>query len=69
MCHDIISHFLPLAAGFLLTARSLTGSDLNGTLFRFAQRSHHHDSKQPVLIAFTEEDLQWVYASANQGER
>ena len=28
---------------------------VNGSYVRFAQRSEHHDSKQPVLVVFTED--------------
>ncbi|XP_013393347.1 bone morphogenetic protein 7 [Lingula anatina] len=41
--------------GFLVTAKSLDGAHLNGTYVRFAQRSEHHDSKQPILVVFTDE--------------
>ena len=44
--------------GFLVTATSIGGVHVNGTYFRFAQRSQHHDSKQPVLVVFTEEMAQ-----------
>ncbi|XP_064626089.1 bone morphogenetic protein 7-like [Lineus longissimus] len=41
--------------GFLVTATTLSGFPVNGTLVRFAQRFEHHDSKQPVLVAFTDD--------------
>ena len=43
--------------GLLLTATSLEGVAVNGTLVRFAQRNEHHDSKQPLLVVFTEQNL------------
>jgi len=42
--------------GLLLTATSLDGVAVNGTLVRFAQRHEHHDSKQPVLVVFSEQN-------------
>jgi len=34
----------------------LDGVAVNGTLVRFAQRQEHHDSKQPVLVVFSEQN-------------
>jgi len=42
--------------GLLVTATSLDGVAVNGTLVRFAQRHEHHDSKQPVLVVFSEQN-------------
>ncbi len=39
---------------------------MNGTYLRFAQRAEHHDSKQPVLIAFTEDDMERIAAAYTQ---
>lgn len=44
--------------GFLVKATSLSGEILNGTLVRFAQRKEHHDTKQPILVLFTDDGLQ-----------
>ena len=43
--------------GLLLTATSLDGVAVNGTLVRFAQRHEHHDSKQPLLVVFSEQNM------------
>jgi len=40
--------------GLLVTATSLDGVPVNGTFVRFAQRHEHHDSKQPLLVVFSE---------------
>ncbi|ELU02050.1 hypothetical protein CAPTEDRAFT_184506 [Capitella teleta] len=40
--------------GFLVTATLGTGHSVNETGVRFAQRGQHHDSKQPVLVTFTD---------------
>jgi len=39
-----------------VTATSLDGAAVNGTFVRFAQRHEHHDSKQPVLVVFSEQN-------------
>jgi len=44
-----------IGAGLLVTATSLDGAAVNGSLVRFAQRHEHHDSKQPLLVVFTEQ--------------
>ncbi|XP_046361660.1 bone morphogenetic protein 2-like [Haliotis rufescens] len=44
--------------GLLVTTTSLHGHHVNGSYIRFAQRNEHHDSKQPILVVFTEEHLQ-----------
>lgn len=41
-----------------MEATSVRGEYVNGSHVRFAQRSEHHDSKQPVLVVFTHEDLE-----------
>ena len=41
-----------------MTATSLDGVAVNGSLVRFAQRRQHHDSKQPVLVVFSERQQQ-----------
>ena len=54
---DIDDALLAGCAGLLLTATSLDGVSVNGTLMRFAQRHEHHDSKQPVLVIFSEQNM------------
>ncbi len=39
-----------------MTATSLQGTHVNGSYLRFAQRLEHHDSKQPNLVVFTEDN-------------
>ena len=35
----------------------MVGHHVNGTWVRFAQRSEHHDSKQPVLVTYTQDNI------------
>ncbi|KAK3760589.1 hypothetical protein RRG08_022871 [Elysia crispata] len=42
--------------GLLVTAETTSGRHVNGTLVRFAQRNEHHDSKQPALVIFAEDE-------------
>lgn len=44
--------------GFLVKSTSLSGESLNGSSVRFAQRKEHHDTKQPILVVFTDDGLQ-----------
>nr|QKV26404.1 ADMP [Lottia goshimai] len=41
--------------GFLITTTSRTGDHVNGSYIRFAQRNEHHDSKQPILVVYTDD--------------
>ncbi|KAK6171140.1 hypothetical protein SNE40_019394 [Patella caerulea] len=41
--------------GFLVTTTSRKGEQVNGSFIRFAQRNEHHDSKQPILVIFTDD--------------
>jgi bone morphogenetic protein 2/4 len=49
-------------AGFLMTASLASGQSVNDTVVRFAQRGQHHDSKQPVLVTFTDRAPVNIYA-------
>ncbi|XP_055876331.1 bone morphogenetic protein 2-like [Biomphalaria glabrata] len=40
--------------GFLVTAESSSGIPLDSNHIRFAQRNEHHDSKQPILVVYTD---------------
>ncbi|RUS72705.1 hypothetical protein EGW08_019541, partial [Elysia chlorotica] len=42
--------------GLLVTAETTSGRHVNGTFVRFAQRNEHHDSKQPALVIFAEDE-------------
>ena len=42
-------------AGLLVTVQSSQGQRYNGSYIRFAQRHQHHDSKQPILVVFTDD--------------
>ncbi|GFN96339.1 bone morphogenetic protein 7-like [Plakobranchus ocellatus] len=42
--------------GILVTAQTASGQHVNGSYVRFAQRNEHHDSKQPVLVIFAEDE-------------
>ena len=44
-----------MTEGLLVSTRTPSGELVNGTLIRFAQKSEHHDSKQPVLVVFSDE--------------
>ncbi|KAI8797543.1 bone morphogenetic protein 2, partial [Biomphalaria glabrata] len=39
---------------FLVTAESSSGIPLDSNHIRFAQRNEHHDSKQPILVVYTD---------------
>ncbi|ESP04061.1 hypothetical protein LOTGIDRAFT_110168 [Lottia gigantea] len=41
--------------GFLITTTSRKGDHVNGSYIRFAQRNEHHDSKQPILVVYTDD--------------
>lgn len=56
----IVDFFYP---GFFLTTTSLGGRHVNGSYIRFAQRSHHHNSKQPQLVVYTDETVRVRVAS------
>ncbi len=53
--HLCILILLSYHPGFYLTTTSLGGRHVNGSYVRFAQRSHHHNSKQPQLVVYTDE--------------
>ncbi|CAI9723379.1 morphogenetic 2-like [Octopus vulgaris] len=44
--------------GLLVRATVMSGEPINSTFIRFAQRRAHHDSKQPILVVFTDDGLQ-----------
>lgn len=46
--------------GFLVTLTSADGYHINNTI-TFAQKHTHHDSKQPVLVVFTEEQRRLLH--------
>ncbi|KAH9518597.1 Bone morphogenetic protein 5 [Bulinus truncatus] len=39
--------------GFLVTTEGSSGTPLDTSYIRFAQRNEHHDSKQPILVVYT----------------
>ncbi|KAG5850803.1 anti-dorsalizing morphogenic protein isoform X1 [Anguilla anguilla] len=41
--------------GLLVTVRTLGGSQMDTKLVRFASGRHHHQSKQPMLVLFTDD--------------
>ncbi|CAC5409587.1 Bone morphogenetic protein 4,Protein decapentaplegic,Bone morphogenetic protein 6,Bone morphogenetic protein 2-A,Growth/differentiation factor 3,Bone morphogenetic protein 2,Univin,Bone morphogenetic protein 3,Protein DVR-1,Derriere protein,Protein 60A,Bone morphogenetic protein 2-B [Mytilus coruscus] len=41
--------------GFLVTTTSMSGQHVNGSYVRFAQRREHHESKQPILVVYTDD--------------
>lgn len=41
--------------GLLVTAQTSSGHFYNGSYIRFAQRNQHHDSKQPIVVVFTDD--------------
>ncbi|XP_036375140.1 anti-dorsalizing morphogenic protein [Megalops cyprinoides] len=41
--------------GLLVTVRTLGGSQMDSKLVRFASGRHHHQSKQPMLVLFTDD--------------
>ncbi|XP_076458095.1 bone morphogenetic protein 2-like isoform X2 [Babylonia areolata] len=41
--------------GLLVVAKALKGQTYSGSYLRFAQRNHHHDSKQPILVVFSDD--------------
>lgn len=57
-----------LVVGFLVTATSMEGEHVNGTLVEFAQRYQHHDSKQPLLAVFTEDEMRTLLATTDDGK-
>lgn len=42
-------------SGFLVTTTSINGQHVNGSYVRFAQRREHHESKQPILVVYTDD--------------
>lgn len=47
-------YVLSILIGLLITAQSVNGQ-YTGSYLRFAQRNQHHDSKQPILVVFTDD--------------
>lgn len=43
--------------GFLVSTTSVIGHEVNGSYVRFAQRHQHHDSKQPILVVYTDDGM------------
>ena len=41
--------------GILITVTTLTGEPIEDGIIRFAQRGKHHDTKQPILVMFTDD--------------
>ena len=41
--------------GILISVTSLTGEPTEDGIIRFAQRGRHHDTKQPILVTFTDD--------------
>ena len=41
--------------GLLVTTTGGRGIHVNGSYIRFAQRHEHHESKQPILVIFTDD--------------
>ncbi|KAL2097099.1 hypothetical protein ACEWY4_006306 [Coilia grayii] len=41
--------------GLLVTVRTLAGSQMDSKVLRFASGRHHHHSKQPMLVLFTDD--------------
>lgn len=35
----------------------MIGREVNGSYVRFAQRHQHHDSKQPILVVYTDDGM------------
>lgn len=35
----------------------MIGHEVNGSYVRFAQRHQHHDSKQPILVVYTDDGM------------
>ena len=68
MIDDSDADNVVVCTGLLLRATSLDDVAVNGTLVRFAQRHEHHDSKQPLLVVFTEQNrLNALHAGNNTG--
>ncbi|XP_052783655.1 bone morphogenetic protein 3-like [Mya arenaria] len=44
--------------GFLVISKALYGQDLGEADVRFAQRKAHHDTKQPILVIYTDDGRQ-----------
>ena len=44
--------------GFLVSSQTIYGSDLGESAVRFAQRKAHHESKQPILVIYTNDGSQ-----------
>ncbi|MFT7798673.1 bone morphogenetic protein 2-like [Arapaima gigas] len=44
--------------GLLVTVRSLSGSQMDSKVVRFASGQNHHQSKQPMLVLFTDDGRQ-----------
>jgi len=47
-----------LLAGLLVISRAMRGDDLGTSDVRFAQRKSHHDTKQPILVLYTDDGRQ-----------
>ncbi|XP_061175171.1 bone morphogenetic protein 2-B-like [Saccostrea echinata] len=43
--------------GFLVSTTTVIGHEVNGSYIRFAQRHQHHDSKQPILVVYTDDGM------------
>lgn len=43
--------------GILVSTTSVVGKDVNGSYVRFAQRHQHHDSKQPIMVVYTDDGM------------
>ena len=41
--------------GILISVTTLTGEPVEDGIIRFAQRGKHHDTKQPILVMFTDD--------------
>lgn len=44
--------------GFLVISQTIQGDDLGSDEVRFAQRKSHHDTKQPILVVYTNDGRQ-----------
>ena len=54
----VTAQFYSSVTGFLVSSQTIYGSDLGESAVRFAQRKAHHESKQPILVIYTNDGSQ-----------
>ncbi|KAK2165714.1 hypothetical protein LSH36_46g07046 [Paralvinella palmiformis] len=57
-----------ICGSFLIRASAPDGTSVNGSYIRFAQRTQHHESKQPILVVFSG-DMLPTYVLSNRKKK